>query len=227
MKNRFILISVITLILASIYGCHSKVGRLPLFKDAVLQDSMQTYFDRIDSIPNAFGAPSLYVVSFLQSDQDSMIRFFAVSSLWEYIDVVDTTGLEFDEDPFDLLNEDDVDVPIDTTMTQEVDTGIDIPISREPNWIGLYRYGKKHILVEADWDPIKFINASVLEPYEDFVNLYHYADPLQGYGCNLTFYFYNCEKKYSFKSPNTLRLICRRIGKADPDYTDHPETIEY
>lgn len=227
MKNRFILISVITLILASIYGCHSKVGRLPLFKDAVLQDSMQTYFDRIDSIPNAFGAPSLYVVSFLQSDQDSMIRFFAVSSLWEYIDVVDTTGLEFDEDPFDLLNEDDVDVPIDTTMTQEVDTGIDIPISREPNWIGLYRYGKKHILVEADWDPIKFINASVLEPYEDFVNLYHYADPLQGYGCDLTFYFYNCEKKYSFKSPNTLRLICRRIGKADPDYTDHPETIEY
>lgn len=227
MKNRFILISVITLILASIYGCHSKVGRLPLFKDAVLQDSMQTYFDRIDSIPNAFGAPSLYVVSFLQSDQDSMIRFFAVSSLWEYIDVVDTTGLEFDEDPFDLLNEDDVDVPIDTTMTQEVDTGIDIPISREPNWIGLYRYGKKHILVEADWDPIKFINASVLEPYEDFVNLYHYADPLQGYGCNLTFYFYNCEKKYSFKSPNTLRLICRRIGKADPDYKDHPETIEY
>ena len=227
MKNRFILISVITLILASIYGCHSKVGRLPLFKDAVLQDSMQTYFDRIDSIPNAFGAPSLYVVSFLQSDQDSMIRFFAVSSLWEYIDVVDTTGLEFDEDPFDLLNEDDVDVPIDTTMTQEVDTGIDIPISREPNWIGLYRYGKKHILVEADWDPIKFINASVLEPYEDFVNLYHYADPLQGYGCDLTFYFYNCEKKYSFKSPNTLRLICRRIGKADPDYKDHPETIEY
>ena len=227
MKNRFILISVITLILASIYGCHSKVGRLPLFKDAVLQDSMQTYFDRIDSIPNAFGAPSLYVVSFLQSDQDSMIRFFAVSGLWEYIDVVDTTGLEFDEDPFDLLNEDDVDVPIDATMTQEVDTGIDIPISREPNWIGLYRYGKKHILVEADWDPIKFINASVLEPYEDFVNLYHYADPLQGYGCDLTFYFYNCEKKYSFKSPNTLRLICRRIGKADPDYTDHPETIEY
>ena len=227
MKNRFILISVITLILASIYGCHSKVGRLPLFKDAVLQDSMQTYFDRIDSIPNAFGAPSLYVVSFLQSDQDSMIRFFAVSSLWEYIDVVDTTGLEFDEDPFDLLNEDDVDVPIDATMTQEVDTGIDIPISREPNWIGLYRYGKKHILVEADWDPIEFINASVLEPYEDFVNLYHYADPLQGYGCDLTFYFYNCEKKYSFKSPNTLRLICRRIGKADPDYKDHPETIEY
>lgn len=227
MKNRFILISVITLILASIYGCHSKVGRLPLFKDAVLQDSMQTYFDRIDSIPNAFGAPSLYVVSFLQSDQDSMIRFFAVSGLWEYIDVVDTTGLEFDEDPFDLLNEDDVDVPIDATMTQEVDTGIDIPISREPNWIGLYRYGKKHILVEADWDPIKFINASVLEPYEDFVNLYHYADPLQGYGCDLTFYFYNCEKKYSFKSPNTLRLICRRIGKADPDYKDHPETIEY
>ena len=224
MKNRFILISVITLILASICGCHSKVGRLPLFKDAVLQDSMQTYFDRIDSIPNAFGAPSLYVVSFLQSDQDSMIRFFAVSSLWEYIDVVDTTGLEFDEDPFDLLNEDDVDVPIDTTMTQEVDTGIDIPISREPNWIGLYRYGKKHILVEADWDPIKFINASVLEPYEDFVNLYH---PLQDDGCDLTFYFYNCEKKYSFKSPNTLRLICRRIGKADPDYTDHPETIEY
>ena len=227
MKNRFIVISVITLILASIYGCHSKVGRLPLFKDAVLQDSMQTYFDRIDSIPNAFGAPSLYVVSFLQSDQDSMIRFFAVSSLWEYIDVVDTTGLEFNEDPFDLLNEDDVDVPIDATMTQEVDTGIDIPISREPNWIGLYRYGKKHILVEADWDPIKFINASVLEPYEDFVNLYHYADPLQGYGCDLTFYFYNCEKKYSFKSPNTLRLIRRRIGKADPDYTDHPETIEY
>lgn len=227
MKNRFILISVITLILASICGCHSKVGRLPLFKDAVLQDSMQTYFDRINSIPNAFGAPSLYVVSFLQSDQDSMIRFFAVSGLWGYIDVVDTTGLEFDEDPFDLLNEDDVDVPIDATMTQEVDIGMSIPVSREPNWIGLYRYGKKHILVEADWDPIKFINASVLEPYEDFVNLYHYADPLQGYGCNLTFYFYNCEKKYSFKSPNTLRLICRRIGKADPDYTDHPETIEY
>ena len=223
MKNRFILISVITLILASIYGCHSKVGRLPLFKDAVLQDSMQTYFDRIDSIPNAFGAPSLYAVSFLQSDQDSMIRFFAVSGLWEYIDVVDTTGLEFNEDPFDLLNEDDVDVPIDATMTQEVDTGIDIPISREPNWIGLYRYGKKHILVDADWDPSEFINASVLEPYEDFVNLY----PLQDDGCDLTFYFYNCEKKYSFKSPNTLRLICRRIGKADPDYTDHPETIEY
>jgi hypothetical protein len=144
--------------------------------------------------------------------------------LWGYIDVVDTTGLEFDEDPFDLLNEDDVDVPIDATMTQEVDTGIDIPISREPNWIGLYRYGKKHILVEADWDPSEFINASVLEPYEDFVNLYH---PLQDDGCDLTFYFYNCEKEYSFKSPNTLRLIRRRIGKADPDYKDHPETIKY
>ena len=224
MKNRFILISVITLILASICGCHSKVGRLPLFKDAVLQDSMQTYFDRIDSIPNAFGAPSLYAVSFLQSDQDSMIRFFAVSGLWGYIDVVDTTGLEFDEDPFDLLNEDDVDVPIDATMTQEVDTGIDIPIFREPNWIGLYRYGKKHILVEADWDPSEFINASVLEPYEDFVNLYH---PLQDDGCELTSSFYICEKEYSFKSPNTLRLIRRRIGEADPDYKDHPETIKY
>lgn len=223
MKNRFILISVITLILASICGCHSKVGLMPLFKDAVLQDSMQTYFDRIDSIPNSFGAPSLYAVSFLQSDQDSMIRFFAVSGLWEYIDVVDTTGLEFNEDPFDLLNEDDVDVPIDATMTQEVDTGIDIPISREPNWIGLYRYGKKHILVDADWDPSEFINASVLEPYEDFINLY----PLQDDGCDLTFYHYYCEKKYSFKSPNTLRLIRRRIGKADPDYKNHPETIEY
>ena len=120
MKNRFILISVITLILASICGCHSKVGRLPLFKDAVLQDSMQTYFDRIDSIPNAFGAPSLYAVSFLQSDQDSMIRFFAVSGLWGYIDVVDTTGLEFDEDPFDLLNEDDVDVLREVEMAHEI-----------------------------------------------------------------------------------------------------------
>lgn len=227
MKQKFILISVITLTLASLSGCHSKVGCPPLFKDAALQDSMQTYFDRIDSIPNAFGAPSLYVVSFLQSDQDSMIRFFAVSGLWEYIDVVDTTGLEFDEDPFDLLDEDDVNVPIDATMNQDADAHIDIPISREPNWIGLYRYGKKHILVEADWTPTEIINTSALEPYEDFVNLYHYDNPSQAHGCDLTFFFYNCEKQYSFKSPNTLRLVRRRIGKADPDYKDHPETIEY
>jgi len=51
-------------IMLSLIGCHPKQGGPSLFKDAAMQDSLQRYFDRIDSIPNAFGAPFLFVVGF-------------------------------------------------------------------------------------------------------------------------------------------------------------------
>lgn len=185
-------------IMLSLIGCHPKQGGPSLFKDAAMQDSLQRYFDRIDSIPNAFGAPSLFVVSFLLSDLDSMINLRAYSSLWKKV--------ERENDTTDI-----------TTFQHSV----------EPNWIGLYRYGKKHILIEADWDPSAIINTPVLEPYEGFISQYQYDDPSKIPDCDLTFYWYNCEKAFLFKSPYSIIPQYRRIGKADPDYNNHPEYINY
>lgn len=83
------------------------------------------------------------------------------------------------------------------------------------------------ILREAEWDPSGIIDSSVLEPWESFVALYHYADPTLAPECDLTFFYYNYEKTYVYSRPNRLRLVLRRIGRADPDYTGHPNTIRY
>ena len=103
----------------------------------------------------------------------------------------------------------------------EVDTiGFDI---RTPNWIGLYRFGKKYVLVESDWDPSEVINLSVLGPWEEFESQYHDTTPCD----DDSFYHENCEKTYLYKSPDNLHLISRRIGRPDPDFKDWPETIDY
>ena len=103
----------------------------------------------------------------------------------------------------------------------EVDTiGLDI---RTPNWIGLYRFGEKYVLVESDWDPSEVINLSVLGPWEEFESQYHDTTPCD----DDSFYHENCEKTYLYKSPDNLHLISRRIGRPDPDFKDWPETIDY
>ena len=82
MSNRALFICLILLFLSA---CHSKPVVKPLFKDAAIQDSLQSFLERIDSIPNSYGAPSLYAVSFWLKGQDSLIRFSANAELWEYI----------------------------------------------------------------------------------------------------------------------------------------------
>lgn len=210
----------ICLILLFLSACHSKPVVKPLFKDAAIQDSLQCFLERIDSIPNSYGAPSLYAVSFWLEGQDSLIRFSANAALWEYSTFeIDTTSIELDDSLFVTLFDDH-----NTLPPPEV---VDSVMFISPNWIGLYRYGKKHVLVESDWDPSKVINMSVLEPWEAFEHMYHYEDPMQAPDCDLTHYRYHCYRTYRFRSPNNVRLISRRIGKADPDFKTYPETIEY
>lgn len=217
MSNRALFIC---LILLSLSACHSKQVVNPLFKDAAIQDSLQSFLERIDSIPNSYGAPSLYAVSFWLEGQDSLIRFSANAALWEYSTFeIDTTSIELDDSLFVTLFDDH-----NTLPPPEV---VDSVMFISPNWIGLYRYGKKHVLVESDWDPSKVINMSVLEPWEAFEHMYHYEDPMQAPDCDLTHYRYHCYRTYRFRSPNNVRLISRRIGKADPDFKTYPETIEY
>ncbi len=217
MSNRALFICLILLFLSA---CHSKPVVKPLFKDAAIQDSLQCFLERIDSIPNSYGAPSLYAVSFWLEGQDSLIRFSANAALWEYSTFeIDTTSIELDDSLFVTLFDDH-----NTLPPPEV---VDSVMFISPNWIGLYRYGKKHVLVESDWDPSKVINMSVLEPWEAFEHMYHYEDPMQAPDCDLTHYRYHCYRTYRFRSPNNVRLISRRIGKADPDFKTYPETIEY
>lgn len=190
-------------------SCVSRNGYAPLFKDASIQDSLVCFLERIDSIPNSYGAPSLYVVSFWLTDQDSLIRFSANSALWEYSTFeIDTTSIDHYIGP----------------PPAEV---VDSVLFRSPNWIGLYQCGEKYVLVESDWDPSAIIYMSSLGPWDDFERLYHYEDPMQAPDCDLTHYRYHCSRTYLYHSPNKMRLISRRIGKADPDFKDYPETIEY
>ena len=187
MKSKSLVVKTAVLFILSLGGCCSKPVVEPLFKDAAIQDSLQCFLERIDSVPNHYNAPSLYAVRFNLKDQDSLIRFGAYTGLWLY----------------------------------EVDTiGFDI---RTPNWIGLYRFGKKYVLVESDWDPLEVINLSVLGPWEEFESQYHDSTPCD----DDSFYHENCEKTYLYKSPDNLHLISRRIGRPDPDFKDWPETIDY
>ena len=220
MKERFFTVHAIILIVLALGGCHSKPVVKPLFKDAAIQDSLQSFLERIDSIPNSYGAPSLYAVSFWLEDQDSLIRFSANAALWEYSTFeIDTTSIELDDSLFDTLFDDH-----NTLLPPEV---VDSVMFMSPNWIGLYRYGNKHVLVESDWDPSLVINMSALEPWEAFEHMYHYEDPMKSPDCDLTHYRYHSYRTYRFQSPNNVRLVSRRIGKADPDFKTYPETIEY
>ena len=195
MKERVLTIVSVLFLLFSMGGCKFKKGDTPLFKDAAIQDSLQCFLERIDSVPNHFNAPSLYAVSLNLRNRDSLIRFGAHVGLWLY--VVDTTGLERKDWPH--------------------------PDIREPNWIGLYQYGKKYVLVESDWDASDIIDLSVLGPWEEFESQYHDTTPWD----DDSFYFENCEKVYQYRRHDSLRLISRRIGRPDPDFKTYPETIEY
>ena len=130
-------------------------------------------------------------------------------------------GIELTKDSINSLYDDY------NTLPPPPGVDIDSVWFRTPNWIGLYRYGNKHVLIESDWDSSQVINMSVLEPWEPFEHLYHYEDPLLEPDCDLTDYHYSCERTYRFQSPGNVRLVRRRIGKADPDYKDWPKTIEY
>ena len=103
MRERVFTIIWALCFLLPIGGCHNKKGNVPLFKDAVIQDSLLCFLERIDSIPNSYGAPSLYAVSFWLTDQDSLIQFSANAALWEYVSFVDTTSLELDDSLFESL----------------------------------------------------------------------------------------------------------------------------
>lgn len=221
MKERVFTIVSAFFLLISTVGCLSKKGDTPLFKDAAIQDSLLCFLERIDSIPNSYGAPSLYAVSFWLEGQDSLIRFSANSELWEYSTFeIDTASVELDDSLFDTLFDDYNTLPPPAEVVDSI-------MFRSPNWIGLYRYGSKHVLVESDWDPSKVINMSALEPWDAFEHIYHYEDPMQAPDCDLTHYRYHCYRTYRFQSPNNVRLVSRRIGKADPDFKTYPETIEY
>ena len=219
MKERLFTVNAIILIVLALGGCHPKPVVKPLFKDAAIQDSLQSFLERIDSVPNHYNAPSLYVVRFNLKDQDSLIRFGAYTGLWLYCDVkADTTGFEFDDSPF-LFSDDS------SAVQESIDPGEAFMVDsiRTPNWIGLYRYGNKYVLVESDWDSTDVIYRSSLGPWEEFESQYHDITPYD----DDSFYHENCEITYLYKSPDSLRLISRRIGRADPDFKDWPETIDY
>jgi hypothetical protein len=222
MKERVLTIVSVFLLLFLMDGCNFKKEETPLFKDAAIQDSLLSFLERIDSIPNPYGAPSLYAVSFWLDGQDSLIRFSANAALWEYSTfVIDTTSLELNDSLFDPLRDNSPynmsppPVPVDSVIT------------RYPNWIGLYRYGNKHVLVESDWDPSTVINMPALEPWEAFERMYYYKDSMYAPDCDLTHYRYHCYRTYRYQSPNNVRLISRRIGQADPDFKDRIKTIDY
>ena len=196
MKVKILIVNAVIVIALALSCCHPMPVVKPLFKDAAIQDSLQCFLERIDSVPNHFNAPSLYAVSFNLRNRDSLIRFGAYVGLWMYCDEPDTTGLERKDWP--------------------------LPDIREPNWIGLYQYGKKYVLVESDWDASDIIDLSVLEPWEEFESQYHDTTPWD----DDSFYHENCEKVYQYRSPDSLRLIRRRIGRPDPDFKDWPRTIE-
>ena len=220
MKERVLTIVSVFLLLFLMDGCNFKKEETPLFKDAAIQDSLLCFLERIDSIPNSYGAPSFYAVSFWLEGRDSLIRFSANAELWEYNTYeLDTTSIEFDESPFDFSSD-------NSNYNVLPPPGpVDTIIFRSPNWIGLYRYGNKHVLVESDWDPSTVINMSALEPWEAFERMYHYKDSMLD--CDLTHYLYHCYRIYRYQSPDNLRLVSRRIGQADPDFKTYPETIEY
>ncbi len=222
MKERVLTIVSVLFLLFSMGGCKFKKGDTPLFKDAAIQDSLLSFLERIDSIPNSYGAPSLYAVSFWLDGQDSLIRFSANAALWEYSTFeIDTADIEFDESFFDFSSDNS-----DYNMSPPP-MPVDSVITTSPNWTGLYRYGNKHVLVESDWDPSTVIYMSALEPWEAFERMYHYKDPMSAPDCDLTHYRYHCYRTYRYQSPNNVRLIRRRIGQADPDFKTYPETIEY
>ena len=222
MKRRILIANAVILIAVIASGCRPKLVVEPLFKDAAIQDSLLSFLERIDSIPNSYGAPSLFAVSFWLDGQDSLIRFSANAALWEYSTfVIDTTSLELNDSLFDPLRDNSPynmsppPVPVDSVIT------------RYPNWIGLYRYGNKHVLVESDWDPSTVINMPALEPWEAFERMYYYKDSMYAPDCDLTHYRYHCYRTYRYQSPNNVRLISRRIGQADPDFKDRIKTIDY
>lgn len=223
MKKRILSVVSVIIVLFLFSGCHQRNRDMPLFKDAAIQDSLLCFLERIDSIPNSYGAPSLFAVSFWITDQDSLIRFSANSALWEYSTFeIDTTSIELDDRLFDSLIDDSF-----YNMSPPPEEVVDSVLFRTPNWIGLYQCGNKYVLVESDWDPSAVINMSALGLWETFERLYHYEDPMQAPDCDLTHYRYHCSRTYHYQSPNKVRLIGRRIGKADPDFKDYPETIEY
>lgn len=219
MKHIGFLFIVLVLKVCVLTGFQSSDCQMPLFKDEAMQDSLRCYFDKIDSIPNAYGAPSLFAISFNLLNQDSLIRFSANASLWKKAMLVDTTDWEIDIDNIveRLMSSGETNLTLANEMNLELKDD-------EPHWIGLYHYGKKHILLEADWDPSSFINWEALESCDDFVKQYHNEEYT---GCDMTFYWYNCEKTFLFRGPNLLILKHRRIGKADPNYKDHPMYIDY
>ena len=186
MKRRILIINAVILIALTVSCCRPKLVAEPLFKDAAIQDSLLSFLERIDSIPNSYGAPSLYAVSFWLDGQDSLIRFSANAALWEYSTFeIDTTDIEFDESFFDFSSDNS-----DYNMSPPP-MPVDSVITTSPNWIGLYRYGNKHVLVESDWNPSTVINMSALEPWEAFEHMYHYEDPMQVPDCDLTHYRYH------------------------------------
>lgn len=218
MKEGIHIVNAVILIALALSGCHPNRVAKPLFKDAAIQDSLQCFLERIDSVPNHYNAPSLYVVRFNMKNQDSLIRFGAYAGLWLYCDVeVDTTGL-FDSDSLGVYDE--------SLAVQEHDEpgeAFAYNNLRSPNWIGLYRYGEKYVLIESEWNPSEVINLSVLEPWEKFVSQYHDTTNMD----DDSFYYMNCERTYLYKSPDRLSLISRRIGRPDPDFKDRPATIDY
>ena len=52
-----------------------------IFKSRTLQDSIDVFTKRIDSIPNYYNAPLLYMIFMEKEDNDTIIRFIASWSL--------------------------------------------------------------------------------------------------------------------------------------------------
>ena len=78
MKHRMCLIGAVLSIMASIIGCHPKEERLPLFKDAALQDSLQCFFDRIDSI-------AFLDVSVMQQNNTVKVNLYCFDCNWIHV----------------------------------------------------------------------------------------------------------------------------------------------
>ena len=73
---------------------YEAIAQERIFKSDKLQDTLTSFLSAVDSIPNPFGAPTMYMVFFERVNKDTIVEFTAYPGLIKSIDT--NTGLELD-----------------------------------------------------------------------------------------------------------------------------------
>ena len=77
-----------------VFDEHEAILQDRIFKSEKLQDTLILFLSSIDSIPNPFGAPTMYMVFFDRIKSDTIVKFTAYPGLIKTINI--DTGLEWD-----------------------------------------------------------------------------------------------------------------------------------